>query len=236
MSIFQFKHFSVIQSNATMKVATDAMLLGSVVQSDDPKAILDIGTGTGVIALMMAQRFQSAQIVGVEIDTDASREAEENFKNSRWNDRLSVINADILDHAFNQSFDLIVSNPPYYENSLLSENERTSRAKHAEFLPVDQLLRKVSSILTENGAFWVIVPFENTDSWVESAKSQQLYLTQSIAITGKEGQGEKRSVLAFGKDQQETINSTLTIRDSHNHYTKAYIELTKEFHDRDLSK
>jgi len=236
MSVFHFKHFSVSQSDTTMKVGTDAMLLGSLVQADDAKSILDIGTGTGVIALMMAQRFHEAQIVGLEIDPNASREASENFQNSRWSNRLSAVNADVLKHHFDQAFDFIVSNPPYYENSLLSNDNRTSRAKHAEFLPVDELLNKVASILSENGSFWVIVPFENIHSWVESAKSRDLFLTNSISIIGKEGQGEKRGVLSFGRNLVRIQNSNLVIRDQRNKYTKEYIELTKEFHDRDLSK
>lgn len=212
------------------------MLLGALVQAESPKSILDIGTGTGVVALMMAQRFENAQVTGLEIDSAASEESKVNFQNSFWSDRLSALNGDVLIAEVHQKFDLIVSNPPYYENSLLSENERTSRAKHAEFLPVDLLLEKVKEVLTEDGRFWAIVPFENSQSWVEIAKKQALFLTHSISIIGKEGQGEKRSVLAFGKNQTELFQSVLTVRDTNNQYTKEYIELTREFHDRDLSK
>ncbi|MFK7785860.1 MAG: tRNA1(Val) (adenine(37)-N6)-methyltransferase [Crocinitomicaceae bacterium] len=235
MSTFNFKHFSISQSETTMKVGTDAMLLGAIVEAKDPRSILDIGTGTGVIALMMAQRFSEAQVVGIEIDAVACDEASENFENSSWNNHLSALNEDVLEHEFNQQFDLIVSNPPYYENSLLSENDRVSRAKHAEFLPVNQLLRKVVTLLSEDGTFWVIVPFENTQSWIETSDSNGLFLIHSISIIGKEGQGEKRSVLAFSRNQAEPVYKKITVRNSNNHYTKEYIELTKEFHDRDLS-
>lgn len=235
MSTFNFKHFSISQSDTTMKVGTDAMLLGAIVEANSPRSILDIGTGTGVIALMMAQRFSESQVMGIEIDEAACDEASENFLQSSWNDRLSAFNGDVLEDEFNQQFDLIVSNPPYYENSLLSEDDRTSRAKHAEFLPVDQLLRKVVTILSEIGTFWVIVPFGNTQSWIDSSHLHGLFLTHSISIIGKEGQGEKRSILAFSKNPTETIFDRLTVRDSTNNYTSEYIELTKEFHDRDLS-
>lgn len=236
MSTFQFKYFRVSQTNTTMKVGTDSMLLGALVKADDPHAVLDIGTGTGVIALMLAQRFVNAEIIGLEIDQKACEEADFNFQESSWNNRLSSVNEDVLQVNFDQSFDLIVSNPPYYENSLLSENERTSRAKHAAFLPVSALLKKVSTLLTENGKFWVIVPSENSESWIESASENQLFLNQSVSIFGKEGQGRKRAVLVFSREQRVSEKSSLTVRNEKGAYTKEYIELTKEFHDRDLSK
>ena len=220
-----------------MKVGTDAMLLGSLVSLvDEPTTVLDIGTGTGVLALMIAQRSEEALVMALEIDEFACQEAEENFKSSPWSNRLASIQEDILEIEFDSKFDLIISNPPYYENSLLSENERTSRAKHAEFLPMDSLVKKVKELLAHDGSFWVIIPFENTSSWIENAKAQNLFLTRSISIIGKEGQGEKRSVLAFSPSQSEVISTQLTVRDFKNNYSKEYIELTKEFHDRDLSK
>ncbi|MDG1332542.1 MAG: methyltransferase [Crocinitomicaceae bacterium] len=237
MSTFQFKHFSVSQSNATMKVGMDAMLLGSLVSlADEPSTVLDIGTGTGVLALMIAQRSENALVMALEIDELACREAEENFKASAWSNRLASIHEDVLEIEFDAKFDLIISNPPYYENSLLSEDVRTSRAKHAEFLPIDSLLNKVNELLANEGAFWVIIPSENSSTWIAAAKVHDLFPIHVVSIIGKEGQGEKRSVLAFGRKPSETISTELTVRDTQNNYSKAYIELTKEFHDRDLSK
>ena len=237
MSTFQFKQFSVSQANTTMKVGTDAMLLGSLVSLDDQSTtVLDIGTGTGVIALMITQRFKNALVMAIEIDEDACREAEENFQASPWSNRLVSIEEDILEIEFDSQFDLIVSNPPYYENSLLSENDRTARAKHAEFLPIDQLITKVEDLLSENGSFWVIVPSENADNWIETARQHKLDLEKSISIIGKEGQGEKRHILAFGRNRVEVNVSELVVRDQKGNYTKEYIALTKDFHDRDLSK
>ena len=235
MSIFQFKHFSISQADTTMKVGTDAMLLGSLVSlSDQPSTVLDIGTGTGVLALMITQRSENAVVMALEIDEQACREAEGNFKASAWSNRLASIEEDILEIEFDSKFDLIISNPPYYENSLLSENERTSRAKHAEFLPADLLLNKVEDILAENGSFWVIVQSENADSWIEIAEQNKLYLKQSISIIGKEGQGEKRRVFAFGRVKTEIESASLVVRDRKGNYTTDYIKLTKDFHDRDL--
>ncbi len=236
MSIFQFKHFSISQANTTMKVGTDAMLLGSIVSWEgEPQSILDIGTGTGVLALMLAQRTQTSKIYGIEIDKTAFQESCLNFQHSSWQKRLTPICADILEADFNLKFDLVVSNPPYYENSLLSDNERTSRAKHAEFLPVESLLIKVNSLLSQNGFFWVVIPSENATTWVDLASNVGLHLHVSVAIIGKEGQGEKRRVLAFGRAESHLQYDELTVRDENGAYTKTYIALTKEFHDRDLS-
>jgi len=237
MSTFHFKHFSVSQANATMKVGTDAMLLGSLVSLDDqPSTVLDIGTGTGVLALMITQRSKDAIVMALEIDEDACREAEDNFSSSAWSNRLVSIEEDILEIEFDDQFDLIISNPPYYENSLISENDRTSRAKHAEFLPVDLLVEKVDELLTDEGSFWVIIPSENKNTWIDQAQKNDLYVQQSISIIGKEGQGEKRLVLAFGREKIPVSSTQLTVRDKNGNYSAAYIELTKEFHDRDLSQ
>lgn len=236
MSIFTFKHFSVSQSTTTMKVGTDAMLLGSFVTWRlEPASILDIGTGTGVLALMLAQRTHTSCITGIEIDELAASEAIFNFKNSAWSMRLAGIHGDILFTEFDQPFDLIISNPPYYENSLLSENERTARAKHAEFLPVTAILEKVEALLSEIGTFWVIIPSENAASWLHLAAHLGLHLHESIAIIGKEGQAEKRRILAFGRNRVNLQTGSLAVRDQYGNYTQEYIEITKEFHDRDLS-
>lgn len=219
-----------------MKVGTDAMLLGSFVTWRlEPESILDIGTGTGVLALMLAQRTQTSRVIGIEIDELAATEAFANFNNSAWSNRLDIVHGDILFAEFDQTFDLIVTNPPYYENSVLSENERTARAKHAEFLPVTAILEKVEALLSEIGTFWVIIPSENAASWVDLAAQLGLHLHESIAITGKEGQSEIRRILAFGRNRVNLQNGLLTVRDQHGKYTQAYIEITKEFHDRDLS-
>ena len=237
MSTFQFKQFSVSQADTTMKVGTDAMLLGSLVLlSDQPCVVLDIGTGTGVLALMITQRSENAIVMALEIDERACREAEENFQASGWSDRLVSIEEDILEIEFDSKFDLIISNPPYYENSLLSENDRTSRAKHAEFLPVDLLVTKATDLLADDGVFWVIIPSENSENWINQAQKNDLHVQQSISIIGKEWQGEKRRVLAFGRIKTKTESSSLTVRDGNGNYSKEYIQLTKEFHDRDLSK
>ncbi len=236
MSTFKFKHFSISQANSTMKVGTDAMLLGSIVSwKNEPRTILDIGTGTGVLGLMLAQRTKCTQISAIEIDEAACSEAELNFQNSSWSDRLSAIHNDILTIDFSSKFDLIISNPPYYENSLVSESERTSRAKHAEFLPAELLVKKVAEMLHSHGVFWVIVPAENRELWIAHARENGFHLQKSVCIIGKLRQGEKRRILSFGFDEVKIVFSESVVRDADGNYSAEYIKLTKEFHDRDLS-
>ena len=149
---------------------------------------------------------------------------------------MNVLARGIRLHQFRQTkFDLIISNPPYYENSLLSENDRTSRAKHAEFLPVDLLVTKATDLLADDGVFWVIIPSENSENWINQAQKNDLHVQQSISIIGKEGQGEKRRVLAFGRIKTKTESSSLTVRDGNGNYSKEYIQLTKEFDEFDTN-
>ncbi|MCR9173142.1 MAG: methyltransferase [bacterium] len=240
MSVFRFKQFSVTQEVSAMKVSTDAMLLGSLIQADHPNSIIDIGTGTGVVALMMAQRFQEADIKAIEIDQPSAEEADQNFCNSPWNDRLSLIKGDFRQAHFDQQFDLIVSNPPYYQSRLENNDARKSQARHESALPMKEMLEKVADLLSKNGSFWVIVPSEIENRWINSAIEFGLDYTTNISILGKEGGEAKRNILSFRNaapldsshrsvDRGE-FHQSLTIRNADGTYTQEYIELTKEFH------
>ncbi len=247
MSVFRFKQFNVKQELSAMKVGTDAMLLGSLVQGNAPKTILDVGTGTGVISLMLAQRFPEAQMQAVEIDKPSADEAMQNFQNSPWADRMHLIEGDFLTTNFNQSFELIISNPPYYQSRLENDDPRKSQARHESALPMNDMLEKVSESLSEEGSFWIIVPSEIADLWIESASKYNLCCSTIVSITGKEGGEVKRNVLEFRNAQAKiegrrgsrdaelkTRLSELTIRNSDGTYTDQYIELTKEFHYNSL--
>lgn len=237
MSVFRFKEFSVKQESSAMKVGTDAMLLGSVVNTIHSKRILDIGTGTGVIALMMAQRYSKAEISAIEVDEASAFEAMENFQNSPWSDRFSVIHADFLEHSFDKKFDLIVSNPPYFQTRLENDDPRKSQARHESALPMADMLGKVSDLLVNFGNFWVIVPTEVHELWMDAAVDNGLSCATNISIFGKEGGGMKRNVLEFTKTQAKTEVklSELTIRNNDGAYTDEYIELTDMFHFNKLN-
>lgn len=232
MSVFNFKHFSVQQTNSAMKVGTDAMLLGSLASNNDPVSILDIGTGTGVVALMLSQRYPGANVKAVEIDELAGEEARSNFNNSPFKERLSLEVVDFLDFQTDERFDLIVSNPPFFKDSLLSPVEQRSKARHAYSLPPEQFLQNVSELLSDTGRVEVIIPSVLGMEWIEIAGAIGLFANRMIWVCGKEGEGPIRLVLSLSKNFSELEEINFTVRDLNSKYTVEYIELTKDFHDR----
>ena len=230
MSIFHFNQFSVQQTNSILKVGTDAMVLGSLVKSENATHILDIGTGTGVLALMMAQKYQTANVTAVEVDELSAQDCQENFTNSPWSHRLEIIVKDILDYETNKRFDLIICNPPFYSNSLLNEDKRLASAKHASYLPFDKLFDKTVSLMGENGSFWMILPFQDKQLIMEIAEKSGLFLITDYSVNGKPNQ-PVRTVFCFSQLKPTAIEShEITIRNNDNSYTEAYKKLTVDFH------
>ena len=235
MSIFRFKHFSIYQASATMKVGTDAMILGALVCTTGKKRGLDIGAGTGVLSLMLAQRNVRLRIDALEIDQDASLGAKFNFDQSDWGQRLKSIYADILDYSSEEKYDLIFSNPPYYQDYLISSNDRIARAKHTSFLPIEKLISSVNSLLSEDGDFWIIVPANSGQNrWIKTCREAGLNLQKEIAIHGKEGDPIKRMIYCFSRNQLPLENLIFTVRSLDGSYTDEYINLTSEYHGIDL--
>ncbi len=242
MSVFLFKQFNIKQEISAMKVGTDAMLLGSLVRVIEPATILDVGAGTGVLALMMAQRFSEAKIQAIEVDTASAQEAQYNFDHSPWKDRLKTIEADFLSSNFEHSFDLIISNPPYYQSRLENDDPRKSQARHESALPMKAMLEKVANLLTDEGSFWVIVPAEVCELWIRTAAASYLECATIISIFGKEGGEMKRTILEFKAHSVKSLenkpesrcDSSITIRNTDGSYTDQYIDLTKAFHYNSL--
>ncbi|MDH4473309.1 MAG: methyltransferase [Fluviicola sp.] len=235
MSSFRFKEFDIRQSNSAMKVGTDAMILGSICTfPKSPKNILDIGTGTGVLSLMLAQRFEPTTITAVEIDQSASDDALFNFSKSPFSSKLNLVNKDIRLLKPGELFDAIISNPPFFENSSKSESDQRNLARHTDNLAYQELLQIVASNLTSDGLFWVIVPYESFHSLCDFGKENAMYVSHSIIIYGKPNK-PIRVVIAFSKTAAQSTTSELTIRDDFGKYTEAYIELTRQFHAVDLS-
>lgn len=231
--MFQFKHFSVQQDNSALKVGTDAMLLGACVASENASSCLDIGAGTGVISLMLAQKNPAIEITAIEIDAASAIDCRANFLNSNWCKQLTCLEADFLSWSTEQRFDLIVSNPPFYQNSLLSNHVLTAQSKHAVFLPFEQLFEKVTRLLAENGVFWLIVPFQDLEFVSEIGNNNHLMCSHQITIEGKPGK-PVRVILAFQKKPIQSQVKTICIRTENGNYTSQYIELTKEFHSKNL--
>lgn len=232
--MFQFKEFSVKQDKTAMKVGTDGVLLGAWIPiSNNPFSILDIGAGTGIIALMLAQRTHAEQIDALEIDEDAYEQAVENFENSPWGDRLFCFHAG-LDEFIDEpedEYDLIVSNPPFYSEDYKTSNEQRDLARFQDAMPFEDLIEAADLFLSENGIFAVILPFKEEKSFIALAKESELYPTKITHVKGTPTSEIKRSLLAFSRNEnQETEIDELVIEIDRHVYTPEYIELTKDFY------
>jgi tRNA1Val (adenine37-N6)-methyltransferase len=229
MSRFQFKYFSVLQAKHVHKVGTDAMLLGALAHHPSPRNVLDIGTGTGVLALMMAQKFPKAHIAAIELQQEAAVLAQQNFSSSPFSDRLEILHMDA--RAFsNQQFDVLVSNPPYYNDDTKSQTVERSTARHEDALPLGDLLDTASKLMHATSLFWLILPYRRYDELQSFVLKSPLTLHRTIFIAG-EASPIVRIIVALSLSTSETMHEkTLYIRTASGDYTQDYIELTKEFH------
>jgi len=215
-----------------MKINTDGVLLGALAEANESQNILDIGTGTGVIALMLAQRFPSAKIDAVEIDQAAAQTAEMNFKNSPFTQRLTVFPLDFKD-LFNQypakKYDLIVSNPPFHLNSLESPKAKKTLAKHVGEDFFADLIKDVAAHLTGNGLCWLVLALQAAGLVKTLAMEKKLQLQKIITIHSFENSEPHREILCFGFKEIITINEKLVIYDEPKHYSEAYRYTLKNF-------
>jgi len=234
MSKFTFKQFSIQQDKTAMKVGTDGVLLGSWTPvNHNPFSVLDIGAGTGIIALILAQRTHAEQIDALEIDEDAYEQAVENFENSPWSDRLFCFHAG-LDEFIDEpedEYDLIVSNPPFYAEDYKTENEQRDLARFQDAMPFDELIEAADLLLSENGIFAIILPFKEEEKFIALAKESELYPFKITRVKGTPTAEIKRSLLAFSRNENLEIEiDELVIEIDRHVYTSEYIELTKEFY------
>ncbi len=234
MSVFQFKQFSVNQDQTAMKIGTDGVLLGAWTPlENNPKSVLDIGTGTGIIAIMLAQRSTAQQIDALEIDESAFEQAVENFENSPWGDRLFCFHAG-LDEFVEEpedEYDLIVSNPPFFSEEYRSENEQRDLARFQEAMPFEDLVEAADLLLSENGIFSVIIPFNEEDRFIELCANVELFPIKVTRVKGAQNTKIIRSLLAFKRFELSVLTSDeLVIEISRHEYTPEYIALTKDFY------
>ncbi len=210
------------------------MLLGALIDCSEKKVGLDVGTGTGVLALMQAQKNSELQITAIEIDELSTTDAKQNIENGPFSSQIKLVHADFLHHKFDFKFDLIFSNPPFYNGALKSENQRTNQAKHVDELNADQLCKKASQLLEENGEFWLIWPYDSRKDIIDSALKNELHLRKDITIEGKPGI-PVRSILCLTKLRDlPVLRSELTVRDEFGAYTDEYKKLTSDFHSKKL--
>jgi tRNA1Val (adenine37-N6)-methyltransferase len=228
---FQFKQFIIHQDNCGMKVSTDAVILGASASHEGAEKILDIGTGTGVIALMLAQRFPESIVNGVEIDKDAFVQAKENVALSPWKDRITIFPQSFQEYsaAKSGSFDLIVSNPPYFPDHIKSKDHQRNVALHNDAMPFQDLIDGVASLLSPDGQFWVILPERQMRDLEQLTTQKGLSPCQKVIVRNHPDAPVLRVVQAFSFLKMVLWETTVCIRDQDRNYSGAYKELLKEF-------
>ena len=229
MNGFTFKQFHINQDSCAMKVGTDGILLGAWADVKHCKNILDMGSGTGLLTLMLAQRTEeNCQIQAVELDPIAAKQAQENINDSVWKNRIQLIQTDIQHflQTTEQTFDLIVANPPYFEQGIACKNEGRELARYTKQSHLNWL-EWAAMRLSENGRISFILPYNAGKTLI---KSTALFCIKQTNVITKVGKTPQRMLLTFSKQPQVSIQDQLVIYDEDNQYTEAFIELTKDFY------
>lgn len=230
---FKFKEFTIEQDKVAMKVGTDGVLLGAWASvASNPFSILDIGAGTGLIALQLAQRSFAEVIDAIEIDDDAYEQAVDNFENSPWGDRLFCYHAGLDEFVaeIEDTYDLIVSNPPFYTENYKTESAQRDTARFTDALPFEELLASVSKLLEPTGTFHTIIPHKEYDHFINLAEANGLFPMKTCHVKGNPKADFKRSLISFSFEKSENITEELIIETARHQYTEAYISLTKDFY------
>lgn len=226
---FTFKQFAICQERCAMKVGTDGVLLGAWARVEHCVRILDMGTGTGLVALMAAQR-SSADILAIDLDADAVAQAAENVAASPWSTRIQVMEADArqLDSEF--FFDAILCNPPFFENSLKCPDSARTMARHTDTLSFDELARSAAHLLAPRGELSVVIPYDRAHDMTVSAACSGLFATRQTIVVPVEGGKPKRILMAFTREGAPHAVETLCIHDAQRNYTPQYVRLVEEFY------
>jgi tRNA1Val (adenine37-N6)-methyltransferase len=228
---FKFKQFTVKQSQTAMKVGIDSVLLGSWASvNGEEMNVLDIGAGSGLLALMMAQKLPAAKIVACEIDEIACQQASENISSSAWSERITLVNADIRTFMHNpKSFDLIICNPPYFEKSLKSHDVKRNFARHNDSLPLTNLIDCVYRLLHNDGRFVLIVPENQAATVIELAEAKKLFPAKRLNVQFTATKPTSRVIFELSYILQPPEESSLIIRTG-NSYSDDYKAITKNFY------
>jgi len=229
---FSFKQFTVYHDKCAMKVGIDGVLLGAWAGVEKANNILDIGTGTGLIALMLAQRSASS-VIGIDIDSDAVLQAKENVRKSPWPDRVEIYESSLQEFSPDMShgFDLIVSNPPYFVNSLKAPSEGRATARHADTLTHEELIGNAVRLLSPNGRICVILPVNEGLQCVGYATNNGLFCSKLVKVFPKPNVDAKRVLLEFAQIPVERMEAELTIEgEMRHHYSAEFTEMAKDFY------
>jgi tRNA1Val (adenine37-N6)-methyltransferase len=236
---FRFKQFTVWHDRCAMKVGTDGVLLGAwcPIQIENPSNtfnILDIGTGSGLIALMLAQRAPYARITAIDIDQKAVEQAQYNFSISPWKERLECHLSALQQVEGEELFDLIVSNPPYFQDSLKNPDNQRAMARHTDTLSYSELLAHSARLLTHNGTLALVLPIEAEQQIITIAQTHKLYPTHITHVYPKPGKAAKRLLIAFSllpiANSPSPIANSLTLESATSPRSEEYKNLTQEFY------
>jgi tRNA1Val (adenine37-N6)-methyltransferase len=228
---FSFKQFTIHQEKSVFKVGTDGVLLGAAAEVTGISKILDIGSGTGLIAIMSAQR-SNAEIVAIEPDHESYIQTCENVKLCRWSDRIKVEHTNLQEYSKESiKFDLIVTNPPYFTNSIRNPDPHKSAARHNDSLSPEELLEGVSKLLNDVGRFQLIMPYVEGNIFIAEANKYGLYCNSILKIKPLPSSEVRRLILSFSREQQKVTEKFLTIEHGRRYdFTEDYINLTKDYY------
>lgn len=230
--VFRFRQFEIRQTGAAMKVGTDGVLIGAWATHEKPIHVLDIGTGTGLIALMIAQRFPEAQVEAVEIDEETCQLAKHNFENSKWPHRITPHHSDFQTFAETSAnqFDLIVSNPPFFVNSLKSPNPRRNLARHDERLPLNSLLWGIENLLTRKGSAHLVLPYSTIEVVENVLKTSSLHLSRYTIVRPLKSKPPHRILVSLVKIKTAPTFSELIIEKQRHTYSDDFSRLVADFY------
>ncbi|MFT5166331.1 MAG: tRNA1Val (adenine37-N6)-methyltransferase [Saprospiraceae bacterium] len=228
---FRFKEFSIDQESCSMKVGTDGVLLGAWTDIGDASSILDIGAGSGLIALMLAQR-SAAVLHAIEIDEDAWRQASQNFERSKWHSRMTAVHTPVQEFAriAQDKYDLIVSNPPFFSGGAFSADQERANVRHTIKLPNGDLLSAARSLMSKEGRFCVILPLMEGLRFKEMAVNYGLYCNKMTEVRPFANRTANRLLLQFEKTEKELIEDSFVIWEKEQEYAKDFITLTEDFY------
>ncbi|MFK7833604.1 MAG: tRNA1(Val) (adenine(37)-N6)-methyltransferase [Winogradskyella sp.] len=230
---FKFKQFTVQQNRCAMKIGTDGVLLGAWASvAHHPFNVLDIGAGTGILSLMIAQRSDANQIEAIEIDDDAFEQCAENFENSPWNDRLFCFHASLLEYieAVDEKFDLIICNPPFYSEDYKTKDTSRNLARFSDAMPLEHIVFAVINFLSDKGKFSIIIPYKEEETVIEEVSLIDLFPNRILRVRGHKNSEIKRSLIEFSYTESTVQISELIIETERHNYTEDYMNLTKDFY------
>lgn len=229
---FKFKKFTVFHDKCAMKVGTDGVLLGAWVDTSNAQSMLDVGTGTGLIALMLAQRSEDKLIIdAIDIDKNAIIQTKENIENSPF-DKIHCFHCSLQQYASicNKKYDLIVSNPPYFSNSLLSPNQQRTTARHTESLAIEEFFMIIPKLLSQTGRVAIVFPYTEKEKLIRLAEAEKLYLIRTTIVYPTPKSAPKRILMEFSNTEKDPFEDKLIIETERHQYSPEFTALLKDFY------